>query len=64
MRGRRPWVGGSNCVCVCVCVPVKAEGNVLVVEIETIDGFNRYLGGKLDRAWIGRDIEGEEGLKW
>ena len=39
------------CVCVCVCAPVRAEGQVLVVEMETIGEFKRYLGGNLNRTW-------------
>ena len=38
---------GMVCLCVCVCVLVRAEGQILVVQMETIDRFKRYLGGPL-----------------
>lgn len=44
---------------VCVCVLMRTEGQVLVMEMKTVDGFERYLGGSL--SGLGARLEGYRG---
>ena len=50
MRGRRPWIGNGECVCVSLSTPLKTEGQVFMVEMETADRLESYLGCTINRA--------------